>query len=90
MKKRVKKNNFIPVNVPKIFKQDKVNVKDCLDRGWISSEGNYVKKFEESFSKYINKKFPQSIPRMKNYNILQKHNIAMLFDILLVLKIYFS
>ena len=57
MTKRAKKNNFIPVNVPKIFKQDKVNVKDCLNRGWISSEGNFVKKFEENFSKYINKKY---------------------------------
>ena len=41
-----KKIEFIPVNVPKIFKQDKINVKDCLDKGWISSEGNFVKQFE--------------------------------------------
>ena len=46
------KNKFIPVNVPKIFNQEKINVKKCLDTGWISSEGKYVKKFEESFSKY--------------------------------------
>ena len=46
------KNKFIPVNVPKIFNQEKINVKKCLDTGWISSQGIYVKKFEESFSKY--------------------------------------
>ena len=46
------KNKFIPVNLPKIFNQEKINVKKCLDTGWISSEGMYVKKFEESFSRY--------------------------------------
>ena len=59
MKKKLnlKKNKFIPVNTPKIFYQDKVNVKECLDKGWISSEGNFVKQFEKEFSKYINKKY---------------------------------
>ena len=53
MKTRSKlKNNFIPVNIPKIFNQEKINIKKCLDTGWISSEGSYVKKFEQSFSKY--------------------------------------
>ena len=46
------KSNFIPVNVPKIFSQEKANIKKCVDTGWISSEGNYVKEFEKSFSKY--------------------------------------
>ena len=41
-KLKSKKIKFIPVNVPKIFKQDKINVKDCLDKNWISSEGSYV------------------------------------------------
>ena len=59
MKKKLnlKKNKFIPVNTPKIFYQDKINVKECLDKGWISSEGNFVKQFEKNFSKYINKKY---------------------------------
>jgi len=52
-----KKDKFIPVNIPRIFKQDKLNVKECLDKGWISSEGNFVKQFEANFSKYINKKY---------------------------------
>ena len=46
------KNKFIPVNVPKIFNQEKINVNNCLNSGWISSEGQYVKKFEDNFCKY--------------------------------------
>jgi perosamine synthetase len=53
MKMKLKlKNKFIPVNLPKIFEQEKIYVKKCLDTGWISSEGEYVKKFEKNFSKY--------------------------------------
>ena len=53
MKKKLSlKNKFIPVNIPKIFSEEKLYVKKCLDTGWISSEGNYVKKFEKDFSKY--------------------------------------
>ena len=51
------KNKLIPVNVPKIFKEEKKYVKICLDTGWISSEGNFVSKFEKSFSRYNNRKF---------------------------------
>jgi len=56
-KLKLRKIKFIPVNVPKIFKQDKTNVKDCLDTNWISSEGSYVKKFEKEFSKYNKRKY---------------------------------
>ena len=56
-KLKLKKNKFIPVNVPKIFKQDKINVKNCLNTNWISSEGSYVKKFEKEFSKYNKRKY---------------------------------
>ena len=54
---RSKKIKFIPVNVPKIFFEDKINVKDCLNSGWISSEGSYVKDFEKKFSKYNKRKY---------------------------------
>ena len=40
--KLISKNKFIPVNLPKIFKQEKIYLKKCLDTGWISSEGEYV------------------------------------------------
>ena len=62
MKKKLRlKNNFIPVNKPKIFKQDKINVKKCLDTAWISSEGPFVKEFENNFSKFINMKYGVSV-----------------------------
>ena len=59
MKKKLnlKKVNFIPVNVPKIFKEDKKYINDCLKTNWISSEGNYVKKFEKNFSKFNKRKY---------------------------------
>ena len=59
MKKKLKskKINFIPVNVPIIFKEEKKYVKDCLDTNWISSEGSYVKRFENEFSKFNSRKY---------------------------------
>ena len=53
MKKKLRlRNKFIPVNTPRLSNQEKINVKKCLSTAWISSEGGYVKKFEENFSKY--------------------------------------
>ena len=58
MKEKLKsKNKLIPVNIPKIYNQEKIYVKDCLNSGWISSEGRYVKRFEDSFSKYNNRAY---------------------------------
>ena len=57
LKSRSRKIKFIPVNVPKIFKDDIKNVNECLKSNWISSEGSFVKKFEKNFSKYNNKKY---------------------------------
>ena len=43
MRKKLRlKNKFIPVNIPKLSNQEKINVKKCLTSGWISSEGKYV------------------------------------------------
>ena len=52
IKKLRLRSKFIPVNAPKLSNQEKINVKKCLSTGWISSEGEYVKKFEDNFSKY--------------------------------------
>ena len=51
------KNKFIPVNTPKIFSQEKKLVIQALSTGWISSEGPFVKKFEENFSKFNKRKY---------------------------------
>ena len=47
--KKSRKIKFIPVNVPKIFKEDKINIQECLDKGWVSSEGSFVKKKLSNF-----------------------------------------
>ena len=58
MRKKLKlKNKFIPVNIPKIFKEDKIYINKALKDNWISSEGPFVKKFEKEFSKFNNRKF---------------------------------
>ena len=48
---------FIPVNEPLIGEREKELVLNCLNTGWISSEGSYVKEFERKFSENINKKY---------------------------------
>ena len=55
------KNSFIPVNTPKIFKEDKTYVKTCLNTGWISSGGPFVKLFERNFAKFIGRKYAVAV-----------------------------
>lgn len=40
-------NNFIPVNEPLLNGNEKKYLEECIDTGWISSEGPFVKEFEE-------------------------------------------
>ena len=47
----------IPVNTPDLSGNEKKYLIDCIDSNWISSEGPYVKKFEDDFSKYIGVQF---------------------------------
>jgi perosamine synthetase len=48
---------MVPVNEPIIKEREKQLILQCLETGWISSEGPFVKEFEEKFSKYIGKKY---------------------------------
>jgi len=50
-------DKFIPVNEPLLGEREKELVLECIDSGWISSEGPFVEKFEESFSKKVNRKY---------------------------------
>ena len=50
-------NNFIPVNEPLLNGNEKKYLNECIDTGWISSEGPFVVKFESKFSERINRKF---------------------------------
>jgi len=54
-------NDFIPVNVPLLNGNEKKYLDECVDTGWISSEGPFVRKFEEQFAKYVNKKHAISV-----------------------------
>ena len=48
--------NFIPVNEPLLNGNEKKYLNECIDTGWISSEGPFIKKFEEDFAKRVNRK----------------------------------
>ncbi|MCP4714408.1 MAG: DegT/DnrJ/EryC1/StrS family aminotransferase [Deltaproteobacteria bacterium] len=43
----------IPVNEPLLDGNEKKYLCECIDTGWISSEGPYVEKFEQSFARAI-------------------------------------
>lgn len=49
-------NNFIPVNEPLLGNNEKKYLIECIDSGWISSEGPFVKRFEESFAARVGRK----------------------------------
>jgi perosamine synthetase len=44
---------MIPVNEPVLSQNAKTYVNDCLNTGWISSAGSYIKTFEENFAAYL-------------------------------------
>ena len=48
---------FIPVNTLKLFTQEKKNVLNCLNTGWISSQGKFVDQFEKKFAKLNKRRF---------------------------------
>lgn len=52
-----KDNQFIPLSVPEISGDEWKYVKECLDTGWVSSAGPFVKKFEQRCADYIGRKY---------------------------------
>ena len=47
---------FIPVNEPLLNGNEKKYLNECIDTGWISSEGPFVKKFEAEFAQTVGRK----------------------------------
>ena len=45
--------NFIPVNIPSIGKEERDAILKCIDDGWVSSEGPFVKEFEDYLAEYM-------------------------------------
>jgi perosamine synthetase len=48
---------MIPVNTPYFGGNEKKYLCECIDTGWISSEGEFVIRFEECFSQYVGRKY---------------------------------
>jgi perosamine synthetase len=48
---------MIPVNEPLLEKQDMLNVMECLETGWISSEGKFITEFENKWAAYCGMKY---------------------------------
>jgi perosamine synthetase len=47
------KTNFIPVNEPLLGSKEKKYLLECIETGWISSEGAFVEKFEKNLAKAL-------------------------------------
>jgi len=50
-------NHPIPVNTPLLDGNERKYLLECLDTGWISSEGPFVKRFEDEFAAKVGRKF---------------------------------
>ncbi|ANE50017.1 DegT/DnrJ/EryC1/StrS family aminotransferase [Flavisolibacter tropicus] len=50
-------SEFIPVCEPYLAGREKEYVLECLETGWISSAGKYVKEFEENFASYCGTRY---------------------------------
>ena len=56
-----KKFKFIPVNKPLITKEDIIYINKSISKGWVSSEGPEVKRFENNFSNFIGHKYSVAV-----------------------------
>ena len=48
---------FIPVNEPILDGNEKKYLAECIDTGWISSEGPFVSRFETEFAERVGRRF---------------------------------
>lgn len=48
---------MIPVNTPLLNGNEKKYINECIDTGWISSEGPFINKFETNMANYVGRKF---------------------------------
>ena len=47
----------VPVNEPLLNGNEKRYLAECIESGWISSEGPFVKRFEEAIGERVNRRF---------------------------------
>lgn len=48
---------MIPVNTPLLNGNEKKYLNECIDTGWISSEGPFVERFEKEMAAYVGREF---------------------------------
>lgn len=48
---------MVPVNEPLFNGNEKKYLNECIDTGWISSEGPFVKQFEDNMASYVGRKY---------------------------------
>ncbi len=48
--------DFIPVNEPLLDGNEGKYLQECIDTGWISSEGPFVRRFEEAFAERVGRR----------------------------------
>ncbi len=48
---------MIPVNTPLLDGNEKKYLNECIDTAWISSEGPFVKRFEDQFAASVQREF---------------------------------
>jgi perosamine synthetase len=53
-------STFVPVNEPLLSGNEKKYLLECIESGWISSEGPFVKRFEEEFAVRVGRGFGTS------------------------------
>lgn len=49
-------NDFVPVNAPRLDGKEKQYLIECIETGWISSEGPFVEKFEQMMAARVGRK----------------------------------
>lgn len=47
----------IPVNTPLLSGNELKYLTECIETGWISSEGPFIQRFEEQFSSYVSRRY---------------------------------
>jgi perosamine synthetase len=50
-------DGFIPVNEPLLDGREKEYLNQCIDSGWISSEGPFVERFEREFAARVDRRY---------------------------------
>ena len=66
LSKENKLRKFIPVNTPLVDGNEKKYLQKCIDTGWISSEGPFVRDFEEKFAQIVGRRHAISVTNGSN------------------------